>query len=204
MRSCARRRARPATRWRRRLLAQASAKRPSLVVAASGGGTRAAVYTAVALEGMGQIDRARDVVLLSGVSGGGVSAAVFASRFDALSHASPRDESADHRGPWRDYVDTVGQPFIQDVLEGAGELRIAGSASLGVLLQESLERRAFARGMTDIDTFAKLRDPALILNSAISGHPYGDSELLDGRVAPPGRVLREPVAPVRQSRRAAG
>ena len=65
-----------------RLLVQAEAQRPSLVVAASGGGTRAAVYTAVALEGMAQIDRARDVVLLSGVSGGGVSAAVFASRFD--------------------------------------------------------------------------------------------------------------------------
>jgi hypothetical protein len=53
-------------------------------------------------------------------------------------------------------------------------------------LQESLERRAFAQRMTDVDTFAKLRDPALILNSAISGHPYGDSELLEGRVAPPG------------------
>jgi hypothetical protein len=170
-----------------RLLAQSSAQRPSLVVAASGGGTRAAVYTAVALEGMGQIGRARDVVLLSGVSGGGVSAAVFASRFKSLSVANPRDESADHPNPWKQYVDTVSQPFIQDVLAGASELRIAGSSSLGVLLQESLERRAFAREMTDIDTFAKLHDPALILNTAISGHPYGDSELLEGRVAPPGK-----------------
>jgi hypothetical protein len=41
--------------------------------------------------------------------------------------------------------------------------------------------------MTGIDTFAKLKDPALILNSAISGHPYGDSELLEGRVAAPGQ-----------------
>jgi hypothetical protein len=168
-----------------RFLAQSALQRPSLVVAASGGGTRAAVYTAVALEGMGKIGRARDVVLLSGVSGGGVSAAVFASRFAALSNANPRDESA-HPGPWKNYVDTVSQPFIQDVLEGASELRIAGSSSLGVLLQESLERRAFARDMTDIDTFARLHDPALILNSAISGHPYGDSELLEGRIAPPG------------------
>ncbi|HEY6126501.1 MAG TPA: hypothetical protein VIV63_17740, partial [Steroidobacteraceae bacterium] len=56
-----------------RLLAQTAEGRPSIVVAASGGGTRAAVYTAVALEGIAQIDRARDVVLLSGVSGGGVS-----------------------------------------------------------------------------------------------------------------------------------
>ena len=43
---------------RQRLLEQAALQRPSLVVAASGGGTRAAVYTAVALEGMAQIDRA--------------------------------------------------------------------------------------------------------------------------------------------------
>jgi len=170
-----------------RLLAQTEAKRPSLIVAASGGGTRAAVYTAVALEGMAQIDRARDVVLLSGVSGGGVSAAVFASRFDTLRMSNPRDESVEHPGPWMKYVATVSQPYIQDVLEGTGELRIAGSYSLGVLLQESLERRAFAPDMTGIDTFAKLKDPALILNSAISGHPYGDSELLEGRVAAPGQ-----------------
>jgi len=170
-----------------RLLAQAAAQRPSLVVAASGGGTRAAVYTAVALEGMAQIDRARDVVLLSGVSGGGVAAAVFASRFEALRRANPRNESVEKPGPWMKYVATVSQPFIQDVLEGAGELRISGSASLGVLLQESLERRAFAPEMTGIDTFAELGSPGLILNTAISGHPYYDSELLEGRVAAPGQ-----------------
>jgi hypothetical protein len=156
------------------------------VVAASGGGTRAAVYTAVALEGMGQIHRARDVELLSGVSGGGVSSAVFASRFATLRDANPADESVEHPGPWMKYVATVSQPFIQDVLEGAGELRISVSATLGVLLQESLQRRAFAPEFTAIDTFAKLQDPALILNSAISGHPYSDSELLQGRVAAPG------------------
>jgi hypothetical protein len=170
-----------------RLLAQSAGQRPSIVVAASGGGTRAAVYTAVALEGMGQINRARDVVLLSGVSGGGVSAAVFASRFASLRTANPRDESVEKPGPWMKYVATVSQPYIQDVLEGAGELRIAGSASLGVLLQESLERRAFAGDFTEVDTFAKLQDPKLILNSAISGHPYSDSELLAGRVAAPGQ-----------------
>jgi hypothetical protein len=170
-----------------RLLAQSAAQRPSLVVAASGGGTRAAVYTAVALEGMAQIDRARDVVLLSGVSGGGVAAAVFASRFQMLSGANPRDESEENRGPWMKFVAAVSQPFIQDVLEGTGELRISGSASLGVLLQESLERRAFAPEWTRIDTFAELGSPGLILNTAISGHPYTDSELLEGRVAAPGQ-----------------
>jgi hypothetical protein len=169
----------------KRLLLQSSEGRPSIVVAASGGGTRAAVYTAVALEGMAHIDRARDVVMLSGVSGGGVSAAVFASRFEELRKSDPRTEPADHTGPWARYVNAVSQPYIQDVLEGVGELRIAASWSLGSLLQESLERRAFAPRMTSIDTFGKLADPALILNSAISGHPYEDSEILKGRVAAP-------------------
>jgi hypothetical protein len=177
-----------------RLLAQAEAQRPSLVVAASGGGTRAAVYTAVALEGMAQIDRARDVVLLSGVSGGGVAAAVFASRFDALRSANPRDEGA-APGPWAKYIAAVSQPYIQDVLEGAGELRISGSASLGVLLQESLERRAFAPEMSSVDTFAELGSPGLILNTAISGHPYTDSELLEGRVAAPGQSCESQARP---------
>ena len=165
-----------------RLVAQASASRPSLVVAASGGGTRAAVYTAVALEGIAQLDRARDVVLLSGVSGGGVSAAVFASRYPALTTSQPGKPAAGARDPWADYVDTMSEPFIQDVLEGVGELRIVGPTSLGALLQESLERRAFNVGPQNI---SDLQAPGLILNTAISGHPYDDSELLLGRVSSP-------------------
>ena len=111
---------------------------------------------------------------------------MFASRFDVLSASNPREETTDNQ-PWQDYVDTVASPFIQDVLEGAGELRIAGSSSLGVLLEESLERRAFAPDKVSIDTFGKLATPGLILNTAISGHPYDDSELLEGRVAAPGQ-----------------
>jgi hypothetical protein len=165
-----------------RLAAQTAAGRPSIVVAASGGGTRAAVYTAVALEGVAQIDRARDVVLLSGVSGGGVSAAVFASRYEQLIGARPGVAPATGRNPWDEYVSVVSAPYIQDVLEGMGELRIAGTTSLGALLQESLEHRAFAQHAR---TFGELGSPALILNSAISGHPYEDSQLMEGRVASP-------------------
>jgi len=172
-----------------RLRAQAALERPSIVVAASGGGTRAAVYTAVALEGMGKIDRARDVVLLSGVSGGGVSSAVFASRFGSLSTTPPTGGVQDGNA-WTSYVEGVSEPFIQDVLEGIGELRIVGSTSLGALLQESLQRRVFndrdpAKARELAQTFADPRVPPLILNSAISGHPYDDSEVLAGRVSSP-------------------
>lgn len=167
-----------------RLRAQSAAGRPSIVVAASGGGTRAAVYSAVALEGVGKIGHAKDIVLLSGVSGGGVSAAVFASRFDELSQTTPGGAEND---PWVDYVNAVGQPFIQDVLEGIGELRIMGPTSLGALLQESLQRRVFDPKLdaTIAQDFSNPAVPPLILNSAISGHPYDDSELLVGRVAAP-------------------
>ncbi len=184
-----------------RLLAQSAEQRPSIIVAASGGGTRAAVYTAVALEGMGQINRARDVVLLSGVSGGGVSAAVFASRFASLRTANPRDESVEKPGPWMKYVATVSQPYIQDVLEGAGELRIAGSASLGVLLQESLERRAFASDFTRGRHLRKIAgsqaDPEL-RDQRASVQRLGAAGRPRRRAGP---VLRESVAAVCQPRR---
>jgi len=169
-----------------RLVAQAANARPSIVVAASGGGTRAAVYTAVALEGMGKMDRARDVVLLSGVSGGGVSSAVFASRFDALTTTVP--DPLDEQNPWSAYVHDVGEPFIQDVLEGIGEVRIWGPTSLGALLQESLARRAFNAKKTHVRTLGELTSTGLILNTAISGHPYDDAEILKDRIATPKRT----------------
>ena len=166
-----------------RLIEQAAHARPSIVVAASGGGTRAAVYTAVALEGMAKIDRAQDIVLLSGVSGGGVSAAVFASRFDTLTNIAPKP--LDDRNPWSQYVTDVGEPFIQDVLEGIGEVRIWGPASLGALLEESLARRAFNEKQTHTHWMSDLKKPGLILNTAISGHPYDDAEILKDRIATP-------------------
>jgi hypothetical protein len=168
-----------------RLRAQTRASRPSIVVAASGGGTRAAVYTSVALEGVAKLGRTRDVVLLSGVSGGGVATAVFASRFDTLKKTLPATDPADLSNAWSQYVAATAEPYIQDVLAGAGELRVAANTALGVLLAESLERRAFAPSMTSVRTIGDLHDIALILNSSVTGHPYDDSLLLRGRVAAP-------------------
>lgn len=173
----------PADSLADRLVAQATASRPSIVVAASGGGTRAAVYTAVALEGIAKLDRARDVVLLSGVSGGGVSAAVFASRYEQLTSTPPKAD--DEHNPWSIYVNDVGEPFIQDVLEGIGEVRIWGPTSLGALLKESLARRAFSPKQTGARMVGDIRTTGLILNTAISGHPYDDAEILKDRIATP-------------------
>lgn len=155
------------------LLAEHDAKRPALIVAASGGGTRAALYTATALQGLARIDRTRDIVLLSGVSGGGVAVAYYASHpqlalgYDGAPQA------------WETFKHVLTEPFIEDVLDGVGELRIAANAPLGELLAESFERRVFTGPVT---TFSQLGGPALILNTTISGHPWPDSEILRGHV----------------------
>lgn len=118
----------------------------------------------------------KDIVLLSGVSGGGVAAAVFAHRFSDLAASEPG------RQPWSDYLTDVTQPFIQDVLDGAGELRIAGRAPLGELLAESFTQRLFAGQTVGMRS---LTGPLLILNSTVSGHPAEESLLLRGRAAIP-------------------
>ena len=158
---------------------QARDHRPALIVAASGGGTRAALYTEQALEGLARLQHAKDIVLLSGVSGGGVAAAVFAHRFAALTGTTPG------KHPWNDYLTDVTQPFIQDVLDGAGELRIAKSTPLGKLLAESFTHRLFADQPVGMRS---LTGPLLILNSTVSGHPAEESALLRGREAIPSRT----------------
>lgn len=157
------------------LARQARQRRPAIIVAASGGGTRAALYTATALEGLAKIGRAGDIVLLSGVSGGGVSAAYFASHSAELSQ-----DYASEVQTWKDYKDALKEPFIEDVLDGVDELRIAGSVPLGELLAESLQRRLFPGR---VQTFQDLTGPALILNATISGHPWRDSEILRDHLA---------------------
>lgn len=168
----------------KRLTPEDGKSNEAIIVAASGGGTRAAVYTAVALEGVAKLGRTHDVTLLSGVSGGGMSAAVYASRFQSLVDAIPTLDVKNEKDPWHQYIDVVTKPYIQDVLEGIGELRILRDVSLGALLKESFDRRAFGEKIP-VRRFGQITGPALILNSAISGHPYDDSEMLFGRVAPP-------------------
>jgi hypothetical protein len=54
---------------------QAEPARPAIVVVGSGGGTRAALYTASVLKGLHALGVDRDIVLASAVSGGGVALA---------------------------------------------------------------------------------------------------------------------------------
>ena len=74
-------------------------------VAASGGGTRAAVYTASVLRGLAEQGRIGNVVLASGVSGGSAALAYFALHQDALRRpgfdAEVGRPGTCSRRPWR-------------------------------------------------------------------------------------------------------
>jgi len=151
---------------------------PAYIVAASGGGTRAALYTATALEGLQRLDVARHIVLLSGVSGGGVALAYFyAHRPELLAqHTFPNE-------PWTRFKKSMAEPFIGDVLEGAGEWRVVSRQPLGKLLVESFERRLFNMDGRQA-AFGDAR-VGLILNTTITAHPQEDSDLLRDALAPP-------------------
>ncbi|MFZ5550868.1 MAG: hypothetical protein ACOZJX_19375 [Pseudomonadota bacterium] len=137
-----------------------AADEPLIVVAASGGGTRAAVFTAALLEGLSGLGQARQVVLGSGVSGGGAALAYFAGHRPALVAGDPK--------AWKDYIDRMSEPFIQDVMERSSEWRMVSSGRLGMLLGESFEQRwHLPPGRSTMDSIG---DMGLILNTSLAGH----------------------------------
>ena len=125
---------------------------PLIFIAASGGGTRAAIYAESLLRGLREYDLLDNVVLTSSVSGGSAAMAYFAAYRDQLLKAEVKDEE-DNR--WQKFSEVMGQPFIQDVLEGIVDWRIVGGVEqqteqgenyqagfrLGELLAESFEHR---------------------------------------------------------------
>lgn len=143
-----------------RLLFEPAAKpNPAILMAASGGGTRAALYTAAVLEGLHKLGHSKSIVLGSGVSGGGASLAYFAANRPQLTAPD---------GPWDLYFSTMRQPFIQDVIEQASEWRIATADRLGVLLAQSFENRW--KLPETRDQMGEISDFGLILNCALAGH----------------------------------
>ena len=155
-----------------RLLAERGDERPALVVVASGGGTRAAVFATYVLEGLHRLGVDSDVALLSGVSGGGVALAYFALHYPQLSAPGPAAIPE-----WKRFKGAIEANYIDDVLKGGLEWRVLGPAPLTVLLTETFERRLFA-GATREPTFELPGTPALILNTTVTGHPDEESALL--------------------------
>jgi hypothetical protein len=135
------------------------AKHPAILVAASGGGTRAAVFTAAILEGLSQ-SKDGHIVLGSGVSGGAAALSYFAINRPELTAS---DQSA-----WEQYFGIMEMPYIQDVIERSTEARMVVHGRLGILLAESFERR-WGSPKGGRDTFEGLNDFGLICSSTLAG-----------------------------------
>lgn len=187
---------------------------PRIAVVASGGGTRAAIYTASLLHGLAKQGRICEVVAASGVSGGSAALAYFALHEDELRRPGPPDEAA-----WQRFSDTMALPFIEYVLDGASDMRIVfgrwrwrnaacgeafsrneqvvgwmpARSRLGSILAESFVCRMGAGVMAD-PSFG------LILNTAM----LGSFDAASGRCASGGLPLPEQARKCRAEGNAAG
>jgi hypothetical protein len=174
------------------LIAKPGQTSPAVVVVGSGGGTRAALYTASVLHGLHGLGVDKDIVLLSGVSGGGAALAYFAANRDALVAPRGRDDAcpadfapgSQSAGNWNCFNDGMTKPFIQDVLNGATEWRLFSRTALSRLLAESFEKRLFGNRKV-----ASITNPGLILNATVVSHPADASELLKGTLSEPDVTL---------------
>ncbi len=136
-------------------------RRSPILLAASGGGTRAALYTYSFMGGLQDVGLLKDVVLASGVSGGSAAIAYLAMHREQLID-NPRlteqmsapvantDDGRSPMDPWKQFEDVMSAPFIQDAFAGLSEWRMASGCGrdgdleglrLGVQLQESFDRR---------------------------------------------------------------
>ena len=149
------------------LLNARSAEAPNttlIVIAGSGGGTRAALYTASILEGIAGMGKANDIVLASGVSGGGAALAYFAANRDLLTSPDAQTRAQ----AWDAYFAAMKEPYIQDVLDRASEWRMAGPGRLGQLLDSSFKDHWKLR--KGRQTLSEIQDMGLIFNTSLGGH----------------------------------
>lgn len=131
---------------------------PRIVVAASGGGTRAALFTAAVLEGITLRAPEGAIVAGSGVSGGSAALAYYAGKRPELVRP---DQPA-----WDRFHETMAAPFIADVIERASEWRMVKGGRLGILLAESFQRRW---GLRERQEMGQVKDFGLILNTTLAG-----------------------------------
>lgn len=155
----------PAFRGLRAELLKTPRRDKIVLVAASGGGTRAAIYSASLLRGLHELGRLGDVACVSSVSGGSAANAYFVAHRDEL--IQPNNGSA-----WDDFLAAMAASYIDDVLRGSTETRIVNDTRLGTLLAESLDRR-IAPGATA----SAVQDSGIgvIFNTTLAGKRSWDS-----------------------------
>ena len=138
----------------------AAVNEPLIVVAASGGGTRAAVYTASVMEAIARAGKGERVAFVSGVSGGGAALAYFAGHEDEL--VKNRTDAA-----WDAYFDVMTKPFIRDVLVRSTQWSVVGQDRLGMLLRDSFQQRwNMPNGAMKMGQINQL---GLMLNTSLAG-----------------------------------
>jgi len=115
-------------------LSMVPARRSAILVAASGGGTRAALYTASVLRGLADHGVLKNVVLVSGVSGGSAALTYFVTHHDHLVHSQPSDPI------WDAFAQAMAFDYIDDVIRGYAEWRAWHSLRPATLLAESFDR----------------------------------------------------------------
>lgn len=156
------------------------AQQPRIFIAASGGGTRAAIYSESVLRGLNEHGMLGNVVLTSSVSGGSAAMAYLGLYRNELVGAG-EDE-------WDQFSDVMAAPFILDVLEGIVDWRmVAGMPQaftdpgnkqtrsydaglrMGELLAESFQHRFGLVGSErgELNRLGSQRDFGMIFNTTV-------------------------------------
>jgi len=135
-------------------------RRNVVLVAVSGGGTRAALYGASVFEGLQSLNALEDVVLYSGVSGGSAAVAYLQIHRDELVEKNCKAQ-------WNDFYEVMSAPFIDDVLRGIVEWRLMGETRMSALLAESFGRRMAPIGRVSSFTMGQCHD-TVILNTTLA------------------------------------
>jgi hypothetical protein len=145
----------------------APGSRPRVIlVAASGGGTRAALYTSSLLDGLRQQKVLHDVKAVSGVSGGGAALAYFAAHHKELAAI---DNPAQVDQAWERYHEAMAYPYFTDVLCGTSEFRIPWQTSISTLLPESFERQFYKTTVTGTAQTLGDCEIGIIFNTTLAG-----------------------------------
>ena len=143
------------------LFTQSEAKRQVVLVAASGGGTRAALYAASLFRGLANLKALEQTRLASGVSGGSAAIAYLAIHHNELVN----DNSAQ---AWDTYFDVMAHPYIDDVIHGSVELRLLQGTRTGTLLAESFGRNMVGH-VRGLPTLLGEADFGVLFNCTIGG-----------------------------------
>jgi hypothetical protein len=146
---------------RQDLFGAPSGGRQVVFVAASGGGTRAALYAASLFHGLARLDALQHTRLVSGVSGGSAAIAYLAvHQHELLENPNPE--------AWNAYFDVMAHPYIDDVIRGCAEMRLLLGTRTGTLLAESFAR-TMVGSRVDLPILFGEVNFGIIFNSTIGG-----------------------------------